>query len=160
MQVCQDLLNQYKGDSLLHCIIASNEMWYHHYKPESKWQSMWQHVNSSLKKTNFLLQHNDTRLHTRLKMMEDIASLGWTLLPCPSYSLDYNLLTSMCSMKDGLCKQHSSSNNIKAVGRFVGAVFYECGLQALAHHWQKKALLIVVTILEHSVLKLRICSIK
>ena len=26
----------------------------------------------------------------------------------------WNLLTSMCSMKDGLCKQHSSSNNIIA----------------------------------------------
>jgi len=53
MQVCRDLLNQYEaeGDSFLDCIITGDEMWCHHYKPESKRQSMeWQLVNSPLKK--------------------------------------------------------------------------------------------------------------
>ena len=42
MYVCQDLLNQYEaeGDSFLDHIITGDEMWCHHYKPESKWQSM------------------------------------------------------------------------------------------------------------------------
>jgi hypothetical protein len=51
--VCQELLNQYEaeGDSFLDRIITGDEMWYHHYEPESKWQSMeWQHVNSQSKK--------------------------------------------------------------------------------------------------------------
>jgi len=53
MQVCQDLLNQYEveGDSFLDRIITSDEMWCHHYEPESKRQSMeWRHVNSPPKK--------------------------------------------------------------------------------------------------------------
>jgi len=53
MQVCQDLLNQYEaeGDSFLDRIITSDEMWCHHYKPESKRQSTeWRHVNSPSKK--------------------------------------------------------------------------------------------------------------
>ena len=53
MQVCQDLLNQYEAEchSFLDRNITGDEMWCHHYKPESKWQSMeWQHVNSPLKK--------------------------------------------------------------------------------------------------------------
>ena len=42
MQVCQDVLNQYlaDGDSSLDHIITSDEMWCHHYKLESKQQSM------------------------------------------------------------------------------------------------------------------------
>jgi len=42
MQVCQDLLNQYKaeGDIFLDCIITGDETWCHHYEPESKQQSM------------------------------------------------------------------------------------------------------------------------
>ncbi|WP_432652765.1 hypothetical protein [Proteus terrae] len=53
MQVCQDLLNQYEaeGDSFLDHIITNDEACCHHYKPESKQQSMeCQCVNSSLKK--------------------------------------------------------------------------------------------------------------
>ena len=53
VQVFPDLLNQYEveGDSFLECIITGDETWCHHYKPESKQQSMeWQHVNSSWKK--------------------------------------------------------------------------------------------------------------
>jgi len=52
MQVFRDLLNHYKaeGDSFLDCIIIGDEMWCHHYEPESKLQSMeWQHVNSPSK---------------------------------------------------------------------------------------------------------------
>ena len=42
IQVCQDLLNQYKaeGDSFLDRIITGDETWCHHYELESKWQSM------------------------------------------------------------------------------------------------------------------------
>ena len=38
MQVCQDLLNQYKaeGDSFLDHIITDDKMWCNHYKLESK----------------------------------------------------------------------------------------------------------------------------
>ena len=46
MQVFQDLPNQYEaaGDSFLDHIIISDETWCHHYKQESKWQSMeWWH---------------------------------------------------------------------------------------------------------------------
>jgi len=53
MQVCQDLLNQYKaeGDSFLDHVITGEETWCHHYEPESKQQSMeWRHVNSPSKK--------------------------------------------------------------------------------------------------------------
>ena len=53
MHVCLDLLNQYeaKGDSFQDRIISDDEMWCHHYEPESKGQSMeWRHVNSPPKK--------------------------------------------------------------------------------------------------------------
>jgi len=42
MQVCQGLLNQYEaeGDSFLDRIITGDKTWCHHYKPESKRQSM------------------------------------------------------------------------------------------------------------------------
>ena len=40
MKVCQDLVNQYKAGSFLDCIVTSNEMCCHHYKPVSKQQSM------------------------------------------------------------------------------------------------------------------------
>ena len=47
MQVCQELLNQYKaeGDSFLDRIITGDETWCHHYEPESKRQYLeWRHV--------------------------------------------------------------------------------------------------------------------
>jgi len=45
-------------------------------------------------------------------------------------------------MKDGLCGQHFPSNDtvIRAVKQWAtsaGADFYECGMQALVHHWRK-----------------------
>jgi hypothetical protein len=52
IQICQDPLNQYEAesDSFLDRIITGDETWCHHYKPESKWQSMeWRHVNSPSK---------------------------------------------------------------------------------------------------------------
>jgi len=57
-------------------------------------------------------------------------------------------------MKDGLCGQHFPSNNadIRAVKQWAtsaGANFYECGMQALVHRWQKP---MVVTMLKNSVL--------
>ena len=40
-----------EGDSFLDCIITGDEMWCHHYEPESKRQSMkWRQVNSPSKK--------------------------------------------------------------------------------------------------------------
>jgi len=41
LQACQDLLIQYeaKGDGFLDCVITNDEMYCHHYEPESKWQS-------------------------------------------------------------------------------------------------------------------------
>jgi hypothetical protein len=40
-----------EGDSFLDSIITGDEMWCHHYEPESKRQSTeWRHVNSLLKK--------------------------------------------------------------------------------------------------------------
>ena len=42
MQVCQDLLNQYKaeGDGFLDHTVTGDEMWCHYYKPESEQQPM------------------------------------------------------------------------------------------------------------------------
>ena len=142
MQVCQELLNQYEaeGDSFLNHIITDDEMWFHHYGPESKRQS----VESREKKTTFLLQHNSARPHTSLKTVEHIVNLGRTVVPHPLYSLDlapsdFHLFG---PMKDGLCGQHFPSNNaiIRAVKQWVtsaGADFYECGMQALVNRWRK-----------------------
>ena len=55
MQICQDLLNQYKaeGDSFLDHIIASDETWHHRYDLESKQQSVEGcPMNSSLMKVS------------------------------------------------------------------------------------------------------------
>jgi hypothetical protein len=118
MQVCQDLLNQYKaeGDSFLDRIITGDETWRHHY----------------------------ARPHTSLKTMEHIANLGWIVLPHPLYSpdlapSDFHLFR---PIKDGLRGQHFPSNNavIQAVKQWAtstGADFYECGMQALVHRWRK-----------------------
>jgi len=45
-------------------------------------------------------------------------------------------------MKDGLCGQHFHSYNtvvfaVKQLATSTGADFYEHGIQALVHHWQK-----------------------
>jgi histone-lysine N-methyltransferase SETMAR len=95
------------------------------------------------KKTTFLLEHNNARPHTSLKTVEHIANLGWTVLPHPSYSLDlapsdFHLFG---PIKDGL-HRHFPSNDavIRAVKQWAtstGADFYECGMQALVHHWRK-----------------------
>ena len=65
------------------------------------------------RKTTFLLQHDNTRLHTSLKTVEHVANLGWTVLPHPPYSPD--LATSdfhlFGPMKDGLRGQHFRSND-------------------------------------------------
>ena len=48
LQVCQDLLNQYKakGDSSLECNIVRNKIWYYHYELESRQQLLeWQCAN-------------------------------------------------------------------------------------------------------------------
>ena len=59
----------------------------------------------SVKKITFLLQYNNARPHTCLKTVKHVASLGWTVLPHPLYSLDlvpsdFHLLQ---PMKDRQC---------------------------------------------------------
>jgi len=76
--------------------------------------------------------------------VEHIAKLGWTVLPHPPYSpdlapSDFHLFG---PMKDGLRGQHFPSKDavVQAVKQWAtsaGADFYECGMQALVHHWQK-----------------------
>jgi len=95
------------------------------------------------KKTTFLLEHDNARPHTSLKTVEHIANLGWTVLPHPPYSpglapSDFHLFG---LMKDGL-RGHFPSNDavVRAVKQWAtsaGADFYECGMQALVHRWQK-----------------------
>ena len=65
--------------------------------------------------TAFPLKHSNARLHSSLNTVEHTASLGWTVLPHPSYKLD--LMPSDFQlfepMKDGLHGQnafHSSRN--------------------------------------------------
>ena len=77
--------------------------------------------------------------------MEHISSLGWTVLPHPSY-MEENLGPSdfhmYGAMKHGLHEQHFPSNNTitAAVKQWVtsaGAACYKCSLQAPVHCWQK-----------------------
>jgi hypothetical protein len=57
------------------------------------------------KKTTFLLQHDNAKHHTSLKIMRHVAKFSWTVLPYPPYSPD--LVTSVFHLfglvKDGLC---------------------------------------------------------
>jgi hypothetical protein len=97
------------------------------------------------KKTNFLLQNNNARLHASLKTVEHIAILGWTVLPHPLYSpdlapSDFHLLG---PMKDGLRGQHFPSNDavvrvVKQWATSAGADIYKCDVQALLLRWQKR----------------------
>jgi histone-lysine N-methyltransferase SETMAR len=63
------------------------------------------------KKTTFILQHGNTRLHTSLKTMEHIVNLGWTVVSHPPYSPDLapSDFHPFLSMKDGLRGQHFPS---------------------------------------------------
>jgi len=94
------------------------------------------------KKTTFLLQHNNTRTHTSLKTAEHIVNLGWTVVPHPTYSLEFELsdFHLFGSMKDGLRGQHFPSYDavVQAVKQWAtsaGADFYKCGMQGLVHRW-------------------------
>ena len=92
------------------------------------------------KKTPFLLKQDSTRPQTRLRTVEHITSLGWTVLPHLPYSLnlapsDFHLFR---PMKDGLHGQHFPSNNtiIATVKQWVtsdGTDFYKHDMQALVH---------------------------
>jgi hypothetical protein len=47
---CQELYYRNKGDAFLRRIVTGNELWIHHYAPESKFQSMeWKHPASTAK---------------------------------------------------------------------------------------------------------------
>ena len=64
-------------------------------------------------KTVFFLQHDNTRFQISWKTTKHIVTLGWTVLPHSSYSLDlapsdFHLFR---PVKDGLCGQHFPSND-------------------------------------------------
>ena len=63
-------------------------------------------------KTTFLLQH-DNRTHTSLKIMEHIDNLGYTVLPHPQYSSDFEPsdFHLFRLLKDGMHGKHFPSNN-------------------------------------------------
>jgi len=96
------------------------------------------------KKITFLLQHDNARTHTSLKTVEHTVNLGWTVIPhspyCPNLApSDFQLFG---LMKEGLCGQHFPSNDaiVRAVKQWAtsaGADFYEPGMQALIHRWQR-----------------------
>ena len=96
------------------------------------------------KKTAFLLQHDNTMLHTSLKTVEHIVNYGWTVVPHPLHSLDlapsdFHLFG---PMKRGLCGQYFPSYDaivqaVKQWATLAGADFYEHGMQALVHRWRK-----------------------
>jgi len=96
------------------------------------------------KKTTFLLQHDNARSHTSLKIVECIVNLGRTVVPRPPYSpdlvpSDFHLFG---PMKDGLLGQHFPSNDavLRAVKQWAtsaGADFNERGMQTLVHGWRK-----------------------
>jgi len=80
-------------------------------------------LSQSRGEDNLSLANDNTRLHTILKITKHIANLGWTVLPHPLCSpdlapFDFHLFR---TMKDGLCRQHFSSNNavIEAVKQWV-----------------------------------------
>ena len=89
------------------------------------------------KKTTFLLQHDNARLHTSLET-------AWTVVPHPPYSpdlapSDFHLFG---QMKDGLRRQHFPSNDavvpaVKQRTTSAGADFYERGTQVVVHRWRK-----------------------
>jgi histone-lysine N-methyltransferase SETMAR len=76
------------------------------------------------KKTTFLLQHDNARLHTSLKTMEKVARLGWTALPHRAYSTDvaHSDFHVFGPMKDGLRGQNFPDDAvIAAVGKWIAA---------------------------------------
>jgi len=92
------------------------------------------------RKMIFPFQHGNTRPQMSMKTVELIASLGWIILTCPPYSLDLVLsdFHLIWLMKDGLYRQHFSSNDavIAAVKQWIsssGADFYVCSMQVLVH---------------------------
>ncbi|PNF18003.1 hypothetical protein B7P43_G13308 [Cryptotermes secundus] len=51
--VTSELLQRYghEGDDFLFCIVTGDKSWFHHFEPETKWQSMeWHHLHSPSKK--------------------------------------------------------------------------------------------------------------
>ena len=81
----------------------------------------------SEEKATFLLQHNNTRLHTSLKMVEPTASLGWTVQPAPPHRKAPSNFCLFGLMKDELCWQHFPNNEVA----FTGAHCYKSSMQAL-----------------------------
>lgn len=76
-----------------------------------------------------------------MKAVEYTASLGWTVLPHPSYCLDLasSDLHLLGLVKDELPGEHSPSKEaltaaVKLWIPSTGAEFYECGMRALVHH--------------------------
>jgi len=68
--ICQGLLNRYEreGNNFLHCIVACNESWAHHYTPESKTASMeWQRRG----------EHCPVKAKTRLSAGKVLTTIFW-----------------------------------------------------------------------------------
>jgi len=96
------------------------------------------------KKTVFLLQHNNAKLHTSLRTVEYTGSLGCSVIQHSPYGLDlassdFHLFRPMINELHG---QHFPSNGtiIAAVKQWVasaGADFYEYGMQVLVNCWLK-----------------------
>jgi len=109
------------------------------------------------KKITFLLQHDNARPCTSLKITEHTVGLGWTALPHPLYTPDLvpSDLHLLGMTKDGLNGQHFPSNNTitAAVKQWVtsmGADFQKHSLQLLFTAG-KNAELMVGTRIQNSV---------
>ena len=99
-------------------------------------------VRSNLDMSNVLLLHDRVRSHTRIRTMEAITSVEWTVIPHPPYSpdlepSDYHLFG---PMKQGLRgNRYGSANEVKiAVLNWLRHQPVECyntGIHALLHRW-------------------------
>ena len=96
------------------------------------------------KRETLRLQHDNARPHTSLKTTECVTKFGWTVLSHPPYSPDLapSDFYLFGPLKDALRGQRFPDNNavIAAVKKWTasaGADFYDQGITALVHRWQK-----------------------
>jgi histone-lysine N-methyltransferase SETMAR len=91
-----------------------------------------------------LLQHDNVRPHTGLRIWEHITKMGWTVLLHPPYSPDLALSDfPLCvSLKDALRGTHFEHDNsiIEAVRKWLcrqGKSWYRQRIHALVPRWCK-----------------------
>ena len=99
-------------------------------------------VRPHLDMSKVLLQHDNARPHTSLKIREVIASFGWTTVTHPPYSpdlapSDYHLFG---PLKEGVTGQHFTSdqevkNAVRNWLKMQPAGFYKIGIVSLVHQW-------------------------